>query len=89
MDSELRQIVVVTWEDAHAESTSGWLAEEDVSTEAYLVTSVGLLMPCETKPGHVSICQSYAYGYIDTVLHIPCAMVVEVTVLGVLPINDF
>lgn len=86
MDTEpdTRELVVVVWEDAHAESSSGWMHEADVSAEPYVVTSVGILLPAETKPGHVSVCQSYAYGFVDTVLHVPCAMVKEVTTMGVI-----
>jgi len=87
-DAETRQIVMVTWEDAHAETTSGWLSELDVSVEPYTVQSVGILLPVETKPGHVSICQSYAYGFVDTVLHVPCAMVTEVTTLEVISVSE-
>jgi len=83
-ETEVRELVVVVWEDAHAESSSGWMHESEITTDAYVVTSVGILLPAETKPGHVSICQSYAYGFVDTILHVPCAMVKEITTTGVI-----
>jgi hypothetical protein len=74
--------VKVIWKDAHADAY-GWtdLADLERDHEPYVVESVGLLL----SPGkgqkrkHVSIAQSLTIdGHVDSVLHIPKRMVLEV-----------
>ena len=73
--------VLVIWNDAHA-GTSTWERIEDlVDNEPYEVKSVGFLMTTKAggKRSHVSITQSWsADGCVDSVLHIPVAMVQQV-----------
>jgi len=73
--------VVVEWIDAHADPSGGWQTETD--QRAYVVTSVGWLMPEDDggKPGHVTLAQSIgrmegdAPEAYDHVLHLPRDMV--------------
>ena len=72
-------LVCVTWHDAHADSR--WIEVTEIDDEAYLVTSVGYLVP-KAKKGHVSLAQSFgADGFVDSVLHIPRGMVVSSTII--------
>ena len=82
--AESLEIVVVKWHDAHADSAGTWVELSDIDPDPLLVTSVGVMLPTSTKPGHVSLTQSFADGLCDHVIHIPEKMVVDVTVLGVL-----
>jgi uncharacterized protein YndB with AHSA1/START domain len=70
--------VIVTWADAHSDS-SGWTGvKEHIDEGEYIVQSVGWLLTESDggKPGHVTICQSYTPDEdVDHILHIPQAMV--------------
>ena len=76
--------VLVLWHDAHADVTS-WTPMDEVGDDGpYVVESVGwLLQPGQGgKRNHLSLAQSRGQDEkIDSVLHIPQRMVVEVTVL--------
>ena len=72
-------LVCISWHDAHADSR--WIEVTEIDDEAYLVTSVGYLVP-KAKKGHVSLAQSFgADGFVDSVLHIPRGMVVSSTII--------
>lgn len=74
-------LVCVTWHDAHADSR--WMEVTEIDDEAYLVTSVGYLVP-KAKKGHVSLAQSFgADGFVDSVLHIPRGMVKSITYIDI------
>jgi len=77
-------IVAVHWHDAHAEADDQWLGTGDFIDEAFSVLTCGVMLP-EVKKNHLSIARSLANGLYDHVLHIPRKMVVDVTVLGVVP----
>lgn len=77
-------MMVVKWHDAHADT--GWSSPEDLTQEPYLVTSFGVEVP--TKKGHITIVQSIGDGVYDHILHIPAPMVQEITVVGVIDIDD-
>lgn len=76
--------VLIRWHDAHADVTS-WTHMSEVEDDGpYVVESVGwLLQPGQGgKRNHLSLAQSRGQDEnIDSVLHIPQRMVVEVTVL--------
>lgn len=74
-------ISIVKWEDAHADTEGGWVSVDDINPEALVVTSVGIQLPPATKPGHVSLAQSFAEDICDHVIHIPEKMVLEIVVL--------
>ena len=80
-------IVVVVWEDAHADSSGTWVNLSDIDPDPLVVTSVGILLDGDVKPGHVTITQSHADGLCDHVIHIPEKMVKEITVLGAIAIE--
>ena len=84
---EALSIVVVVWEDAHADSAGTWINLSDIDPEPLIVTSVGILLASEVKPGHVTLTQSHADGLCDHVIHIPEKMVKEITVLGAIDIT--
>lgn len=75
------RLVIVTWHDAHAD-VSGWLTLSDIDPEPCVVHSVGILLE-DAKAGHVSLCQSSSDGRLDSILHIPRLMVVEVETLEI------
>lgn len=76
--------VLVRWHDAHADVTS-WTHMAEVEDDGpYVVESVGWLLQTGIggKRNHLSLAQSRGQDEnIDSVLHIPQRMVVEVTVL--------
>lgn len=76
-----RKPVYITWHDAHA-GTDTWV---DLHThkddEPYVVHSAGWLLTESMggKPGHISIAQSWSdEDAVDSILHIPVAMVQEI-----------
>lgn len=73
-------LVMIVWHDAHTEPTSSntWFDHETIGPEPYPIISIGHLLP-PVKPDHYSIAQSVATndGLVDSVLHIPCGMVVK------------
>jgi len=82
-------IVAVVWHDAHDDGASAWIDCSDIDPDPYRVVSVGVLLPSSAKPDHVSVARSVAENYLDHILHIPSAMVQEITVLGLLEdLND-
>ena len=80
-------IVAVVWHDAHDDGSATWVEREQIDPDPYMVVSVGILLPADTKPDHVSVARSIADVYLDHILHIPTGMVQSVTVLGCL--EDF
>lgn len=80
-------IVAVVWHDAHDDGAYAWVEKEQIDPDPYMVISVGILLPSDTKPDHVSVARSIADVHLDHILHIPTGMVQSVTVLGVL--EDF
>lgn len=74
------RVVLVIWHDAHGDADS-WTDIDDLGDDGpCVVSSAGLLLKTGRggKPGHVSIAQSITSdGSVDSVLHIPQAMVVE------------
>jgi len=74
--------VKVIWKDAHSDA-DGWTDLDDLERdhEPYIVQSVGLLLfPGRgQKRKHISLAQSLTIdGHVDSVLHIPKPMVLEV-----------
>lgn len=70
--------VCVIWHDAHAGSETWIHLDADQDNEPYIVTSIGFLLDPKRggKPNHTSIAQSWsADDAVDSVLHIPDAMV--------------
>jgi hypothetical protein len=79
MTTNLGRPAFVIWHDAH-QGSSTWTHLEDIHTDRdpYVVTSVGFLLEEKVggKPGHVSLVQSWSEDdALDSVLHIPTAMV--------------
>lgn len=78
------KLVLVEWHDAHAE-TETWIDLDTVGDDGpYVVRSAGWLLPKnKRKKKHVTLAMSVsADGYVDSVLHIPNKMVVQITVLS-------
>lgn len=75
-------IVAVVWLDAHADGATDWTTIEEIDPAPYIVLSVGVMLPTDTKKGHVSIARSTCDGLYDHVLHIPNGMVRHSTVIG-------
>ena len=72
-------LVKVIWHDAHA-NTTGWTHVEELDTDPAICISVGFWMPTDTKPDHVSLCQSTGPdGTVDHMLCIPTAMVKRIS----------
>jgi hypothetical protein len=72
--------ITVTWLDAHADRSGGWVFPADIDPDPYSVTSIGWRV--DPKPGHLSLAQSVGCdGALDHVLHIPLGMVAEVKCL--------
>lgn len=80
----IRQPVLVIWHDAHA-GTDTWINIGDCDDlEPYVVHSCGFLLTQSTggKPKHLSITQSWSdEDALDSILHIPEAMVQQVIYL--------
>lgn len=78
------KLVVVVWEDAHAETTA-WQSMSTNTEEGYAVVSTGVLLDKATgqKTSHLSLAMSVSCdAFMDCVLHIPEQMVKEVIELG-------
>ena len=72
--------VLIEWHDAHA--TSQWMDISELDSDAYVVQTVGWLLP-NAKPAHVVIAQSIGNDdSVDGVLSIPVGMVHKTVVLG-------
>jgi len=73
--------VLVIWNDAHAGSGSWEYLSDMEDTGNYVVKSIGYLIDSKKhgKKKHVSIAQSLSeLECVDSVLHIPIGMVVEI-----------
>lgn len=85
------KVVAVRWHDAHADVT-GWAnLSGPHDTDPYEIVSVGIALDKKSgkKPGHVSIGQSLSQDrQIDSVLHVPKAMVVDVRELFEIGVED-
>lgn len=80
----IRQPVVVIWHDAHAGIDTWTYIDDCNDRDPYVVHSCGYLLTKTTggKPKHVSITQSWSHDdALDSVLHIPEAMVQQVIFL--------
>jgi hypothetical protein len=86
-DRQLKSLVLVKWRDAHSDFSGGWINEKDIDPNELEVITVGISLT-GVKPNHVSVGQSYASGMVDHVIHIPDAMVEEITVLGTMEVED-
>lgn len=86
-DKQLKTLVMVRWRDAHSDFSGSWVDEADIEPDPFIVNSVGISLT-GVKPNHVSVCQSYAGGLVDHVIHIPDAMVEEITVIGTMEVDD-
>jgi hypothetical protein len=78
---------LVYWFDAHDDATAAWVSLEELEPEPYRVATVGILLPAETKKGHVSVARSIGDGVVDSVIHIPSAMVESVEILGIVELD--
>lgn len=81
-----RNIVLVTWADAHANEEGTWVSLADIEDKGdYIVTSVGIVLePGDGgQTGHLSLAQTIApddYG--DHIINIPNGMIRTVLNLG-------
>lgn len=70
-------VVVVAWDDAHAEGNGSWTDLSSIDDQPYRVVSIGWLLE-DAKPGHVTLAQSLGCDdSIDSVIHIPVGMIVS------------
>lgn len=74
-------LVLVTWHDAHADA-QGWADITELDDDPCIVHSIGFQLE-NRKAGHVSLVQSIITTEVDSVLHIPTAMVQSIRVLEV------
>lgn len=85
------KVAVVRWNDAHAD-VSGWSSIAGPhDRDPFQIVTVGILLDRKSgrKPGHVSIAQSLSEeAQVDSVLHVPKAMVVDVTELFEIGVTD-
>ena len=68
-------MVIVAWHDAHAETT--WCRLDEIDPDPYVVHTVGWLLPESTKPGHMSVMQSFSPDCVDHIIHIPHSWLIE------------
>lgn len=76
--------IVVIWHDAHAGSDTWVHLDNYKDDEPYVVNSIGWLIDEADggKPGHITIAQSWSHDdAVDSILHIPVAMVQQVITL--------
>lgn len=70
-------IVIVAWDDAHAEGNGSWTTISSIDDKPYRVVSIGWLLE-DAKPDHVTLVQSLGCDdSIDAVIHIPLGMIVS------------
>ena len=69
-------VVMVIWRDAHADA-NGWADIGELDPDPCIVHSIGFQLE-NGKPGHVTLIQSIITDEVDSVLHIPAAMVEEI-----------
>lgn len=65
--------ILVTWRDAHGDAR-GWTQYDDLDSDPCIVHTAGFLLE-NVKKDHVSIAQSITGDDLDSVIHIPTAMV--------------
>ena len=85
------KVALVRWHDAHADVTGWGSLAGPHDRDPYQIVTFGILLDKKTgrKPGHVSVAQSLSQeGFIDSVLHVPKAMVVDVTELFEIGVED-
>lgn len=83
--SEAYSLAIVVWHDAHADGDS-WVLEEEIDPNPAVAVSVGLILDY-AKPGHLTIAQSHVHGHFGTLIHIPEAMVREITIVTTIDLN--
>jgi len=72
--------VIVTWHDAHSETS--WTTLDELDDEPYEVVTCGWLI-ADAKPAHVVIAQSVGSdGALDGIICVPAGMVVGVVVVS-------
>ena len=85
------KVAVVRWNDAHAD-VAGWSSITGPhDRDPFQIVTVGILLDRKSgrKPGHVSIAQSLSQeAQVDSILHVPKAMVVDVTELFEIGVKD-
>lgn len=85
------KLVHVIWHDAHSDM-EGWTHVDEWDDDgAYVVHTAGWLMPTGQggKRAHVSVAQSVsAHDAVDSVIHIPKAMVVACVVLREVEVDN-
>ena len=67
---------IVTWYDAHADATT-WTDIAELDPIPRVITSVGWLIP-DAVHDHITLAQSFDGDTVDSVLHIPCAVVGDI-----------
>ena len=86
------KVGVVIWNDAHSDEADSWVSiSRRVDHEPFEVVTVGIILDSKTgkKRGHVSVAQSLTPSeFVDHVIHIPKAMVVEVIELFDIKVKD-
>lgn len=86
------RVGVVIWHDAHSDEADSWVSiSRRVDHEPFEVVTVGIILDSKTgkKRGHVSVAQSLTPSeFVDHVIHIPKAMVVEVIELFDIKVKD-
>jgi hypothetical protein len=85
------KVVAVRWLDAHAD-VDGWTSLTGPhDTDPYEIVTIGIALDKKSgrKPGHVSVAQSLSQDrQVDSVLHVPKAMVRDVTELFEIGVDD-
>jgi len=85
------KVVAVRWHDAHADVNRWTSLTGPHDTEPYEIVTIGIALDKKSgkKPGHVSIAQSISEDrQVDSVLHVPKAMVKDVTELFEIGVDD-
>ena len=84
-NSEILKLAIVKWHDAHQDGDS-WTAPEDIDPNPAVVVSLGFMLD-EVKPGHTTLAQSHVHGHYGPLLHVPSAMVREITILTTIDLD--
>jgi hypothetical protein len=86
------KVGIVIWNDAHSDEADSWLSiSRRVDHSPFEVVTVGIILDSNSgkKRGHVSVAQSLTPSeYVDHVIHIPKAMIVEVIDLFDIEVTD-
>ena len=80
------EIVVVEWHDAHSDAAVDWVETSALDGEPYAVTTIGVNLGA-IKLNHISVALCVGHGVVGHVVHIPCGMVNEITVLGTIDVE--